>query len=651
MNILYIEDDPLDFELVQRALKPHWPDCRVKQANSLVELSLALKSDRFDLVLSDFNLPGFDGHTALRIVREFSPSVPVVFVSGAMADDTAVELVRAGASDYVLKDRLDRLAVVIPRALKENEDRRRRMRAEEDLRSSEERFRSIFLTMADGILLLDDDNRIVSANPSAQRLIGIDSTELIGATPVWRAVHDDLRPFAPEELPWAKARETGRSISDVVMGLHQPSGSLVWVLAYARRLEHRMGGNLRPLMVTFHDITALKSVEERIARTHHIESLGLLATGIAHDLNNIVAPWLMGVALLRERGAEAPDESLLALLEKSATRGAELARQILTFAKGPEAEKSAVALNEVAANLVGFLKATLPNSIQLENVFDPQTWPVQGNSAQLQHAILILCIIARESMPGGGALRLMCTNVRLNAAATMRLSGVPTGSYVRFEIADTGRGISPETLSQIWEPYRPARGSSDQGVGLRLSTVRRIIQNHAGYFDVQSEVGAGTTYTILIPANEQRTADAETPALPSSHRGDGACVLLVDDDPLVCEMIAQALTVHGYRVIVAADGTQAYSRLLQHGETIQMLIADVDMPKLDGLALAAIARRQFAQTKIILMSGHGAPAKKLEAFTDCSDAFLPKPFAPELLFRTLAELRRKPTDLAREPGS
>jgi two-component system, cell cycle sensor histidine kinase and response regulator CckA len=639
IKILHVEDSPHDAELVRIVLIKEWPASSVRHVDTLAKFQAALVLETYDLILADYNLPGFKGQDVLRAAQEFSLGTPVIFLTGAISEETAFDLIREGANDYVFKHRLERLTQVIPRALQERDERRRRLKAEAELRESESRFRSIFLSMVEGVVLLDADGRIISANPSAQRILGFEvAEELLGSFPAWRAIRENLSPFGANDLPWAVARRTGKAEPNTVMGIYQAKGALVWVVANAQPFQGATNKEC-PLVVTLNDITEKKSLEAQFLRAQRLESLGLLAAGVAHDLNNILAPLLMGVPILRDRTTQPNDQRLLNTMEKSAVRGADLVRQILGFTRGIDGSTGLVQLRHIARELVALLEATLPKSIHLDHDLSADTWPVCGNPTQLHQVLLNLSVNARDAMPKGGTLRITIANERLDVHTAHGLYSVSPGPYVHIAISDTGSGIEPDVLSRIWEPFFTTKGP-EKGTGLGLSTVRGIVQSHHGCVDVETTLGKGTTFHILLPADERSVAltEAKSSSPLGQARGHGELILIVDDETEIREIATSLLSVQGYRVLAAKDGMQAYSQLLQHGSDIRLLITDLGMPELDGSALCIMARRQFPDIQIIVMSGKGSAVAVDAGYKDHSDAFLQKPFLPDVLLNAVDEL-------------
>jgi signal transduction histidine kinase len=511
MKILHLEDNLHDAELVQLVFSTEWPDCEVKVVSSRDEFVTQLHRGEQDVIVSDFNLLSFNGLEALQLAREKKPDTPFIFLSGTIGEDRAVEALRAGAKDYVIKDRPKRLVPAIKRAL------------------------------------------------------------------------DD-----------------------------------------ARHLRER------------------KAAEEQLLRVQRLENIGMLAAGIAHDFNNVLAPVLMAVPLLRERLSEKLDLQILSTVEKSVERGAGLVRQILGFAHGVTGEAHLVQPKHVLRDLVGVMRQTFPRSIEIDEDVANQLWPLKVNPTQLHQVLLNLCVNARDAMPHGGTLHVRASNRLLDEVSASSIPGAQAGPYLLFEIADTGTGIPPAVLERIWEPFFTTK-EAGRGTGLGLPTVRSIVENQRGVITLHSRVGHGTTFQVILPASpDAEFAQGAAPG-PAAPRGTGELILVVDDDENVRDVTTAMLSRNGYRVLAAANGTEAVALFAPRSLEISVLVTDLNMPELDGFALAKVVRSLNPSTRILAMSG----------MSDASDLrrqnipgpLLTKPFTSEALLVKIRELLTPSVDM------
>ena len=387
------------------------------------------------------------------------------------------------------------------------------------------------------------------------------------------------------------------------------------------------------------DITAEKLLEEKFLHVQRLESLGMLAAGIAHDFNNALAPILMAGQLLHQYVSDPGAQHLLGTVEKSADRSVALVRQLLSFARGASGHSQLLQVRHVLHEVIELAEATFPKSIRVESDLPGDLWPVQGSPTQIHQIFLNLCVNARDAMPEGGELTLTAANCTLDAAAAAKIAEARPGAFVTVEVRDTGTGIPPEVLAQIWEPFFTTKGEG-KGTGLGLSTVRGILHHHAGFITVQTQAGHGTAFTVYLPAVENETAGG--PAVPpmALPRGNGELILVVDDEELVCELTAQTLICHGYRAVTACDGADAIAVFVPRAADVRLLLTDLDMPVLGGAALARTLRRLQPDLRIIAMSGAGSAPKA--ASCELMSAFLAKPFQPEALLPLIHRVLHEP---------
>jgi signal transduction histidine kinase len=387
------------------------------------------------------------------------------------------------------------------------------------------------------------------------------------------------------------------------------------------------------------DITAEKLLEEKFLHVQRLESLGMLAAGIAHDFNNALAPILMAGQLLHQYVSDPGAQHLLGTVEKSADRSVALVRQLLSFARGASGHSQLLQVRHVLREVIELAEATFPKSIRVESDLPGDLWPVQGSPTQIHQIFLNLCVNARDAMPEGGKLTLTAANRSLDAAAAAEIADARPGDFLAVEVRDTGTGIPPEILAQIWEPFFTTKGEG-KGTGLGLSTVRGILHQHAGFVSVQTRAGHGTAFTVYLPAavdGEVAKAAAAPAELP---RGHGELILVVDDEELVCELTAQTLIGHGYRAVTACDGTDAIAVFVTRAAEVRLLLTDLYMPLLGGAALARALRRLQPDLRIIAMSGAGSASKA--AACELMSAFLAKPFLPETLLPLIHRVLHEP---------
>lgn len=629
MKILHLEDNPADAELVRMLVVRHWPECTLTTVASRFAFVGELNRTVYDLVLADFSLPSLSGLEALEMVKQAAADTPLIFFSGTIGEDRAIDAMKAGAQDCVLKDRLNRLAPAIARALRECEERRKRREAE-----SRSRELGDYLNQArEAVIVTADDGRITFWNQGAERLFGWRSDEILGHTaeemfdPAIIANVNAAREETLAKGAWmGELRMRNRNRQELVVECRQ---SLI--RDDAGRPKARLSINT--------DITDRKRLEEQFLRSQRMEGIGLLAAGIAHDLNNMLAPILLAAPMLREHVSDPAALSLLGTLEKSAERGANLVRQIVTFAHGTTGEHRSMQVKHLLRDISSVIAGTFPKSIRLEDRIPTELCAIKGNPTQIHQVLLNLCVNARDAMPNGGTLRLRAENRVLSIPAAAAIEGGRPGVFLVLHIEDTGTGIPPEVLAQMWDPFFTTK-EPGKGTGLGLATVRGIVENHNGFIDVTTAVGLGSAFRIFLPAAESAETDRLVPVARPLPPGKGELILVVDDERQIREMLMTTLMRNGYRVITAADGAAAAVLFAQRAADIRLVITDLHMPHLDGAMLGRALRRLNPASKLLVMSGLSSslgdrPAYKPEEF---ADSFLHKPFKPEVLLAKVHDL-------------
>ena len=385
-------------------------------------------------------------------------------------------------------------------------------------------------------------------------------------------------------------------------------------------------------MIVNTDVTERKVLEMQFLRAQRLESLGTLAGGIAHDLNNILGPILMSVQMLQMRPQDERSRKLLRTMERSTQRGADLVRQVLSFARGVKGERVAMPLKPLISELAKILKDTLPRSIQIRLAVANDLWTVEGDVTQLHQVLMNLCLNARDAMTEGGTLTVSASNIAVEEAYARLHVGARAGRYVLLEVADTGAGMSPEVQDKIFEPFFTTK---EKGTGLGLSTALGIITGHGGFINVYSEEGRGTCFKIYLPASVKTTTRVVQQPSTGRQRGRGELVLVVDDERDFRDITRQLLEEHGYRVLAAADGIEALNLFRKHQHEIRVVITDIMMPAMDGRALICTLHKINPAVRIIAASGLSTNENLAETTGVDVSAFLPKPYETTKLLAAL----------------
>ncbi len=504
-------------------------------------------------------------------------------------------------------------------------------RAQEQIRSQ-----AAMLDQAhDAIILYSLENRVVFWNAGATRLLGIKSEDAIG-----RPVEDI---YSKEDLPPildAMKATLEHGFWHGELQVHNRAGQLVIMETHRTLIRNEAGEPLAHLSINA-DITEKKRIETQFLRAQRLESVGILAGGIAHDLNNVLAPILMSIALLKLKMPENEKvQKQLDQLAAYAQRGANLVKQVLTFGRGVENQRVLMQPKHIGREIEQIISDTFPKNIDFEFSISADLWPINGDPTQLHQTILNLCVNARDAMPSGGKLTLRMENRTLDSTyASMHQTASP-GPHMAIVVSDTGSGIPAAIREKIFEPFFTTK-EVGKGTGLGLSTTVAIVKSHGGFIDLQSEEGRGSTFTLYFPASSvPAPVDAPDAAKRGLPLGENELVLIVDDEDLIREVARNTLERFGYRVLLAQNGTEAIALYALHRTDIAVVITDMAMPVMDGPATILALRTINPDVRIIGSSGQGGTSLMKTGQTNAAGLthFIAKPYTAETLLRTLARV-------------
>jgi PAS domain S-box-containing protein len=494
-----------------------------------------------------------------------------------------------------------------------------RQRSARALRESEERYRLLVERSPDAIFV-HCENKIVFANPATLLLFGAERPEQVLGRDVLEIMHADTHAVIQERIRHTKSGDKAPLMEQKLIRL---DGTVVEVESMGIASIHDGKPAVQSIL---RDITEKKQMEAQALRSQRMESIGSLAAGIAHDLNNALAPILMAGSLLHTKCPDPDLRRMLDIIDESATHAANMVKQVLTFARGTKEERSVMKIGSLIEELRGIAQHTFPHSIEMRAEISPDLWPIMGDPTQLHQVLLNLCINARDAMSEGGTLTLSAVNIEIGADSEGAPPEAAHGPYVLVTVADTGEGMSPETRARIFEPFYTTKPPG-KGTGLGLSTVRTIVEAHDGFLQVQTALGEGTEFQLHFPAQIEEGAPAgaaERVAPPSGH---GELILLVDDEASIRSILAQTLETCGYCVVVANDGPHAVALCAQNLGKFRLLITDMDMPIMDGEATIMAIRALDPGIKVIATSGTRSPASvKMDQE---AQAFLQKPYSAD----------------------
>ncbi len=643
LHVLLVEDSATDAKLVLQALwRPDRPveHQRVETAEAMRE---ALAVRPWDIVISDWSMPQFSARAALGVLTAARLDLPFVIVSGTVGEEAAVEAMRAGAQDYVLKDRLGRLAPVVERELRERRERMARREAEALLRVSEGRFRRLADSGVIGIVTSDMNGPILDANDCYLKMIGYTREQLKRGEVRWT----DLTPPELAHLGARAAqqlRETGVAPPWETETFHK-DGSRVPVLvgvamveypeaiAFIVDLSERRRAEAARLLAE----KALRESEGQLRQAQKMEAVGRLAGGVAHDFNNVLSVILSYADFIFDDLKPGdPTRADIDEIRKAATRAAGLTRQLLMLSRQQVVEPKTVDLHDVLAGMEKMLGRILGEDVELAVVAPASEARVRVDPTHVEQIILNLVVNARDAMPTGGKLTIETASVDLDEAYVNGHLPAKAGPHVMLAVTDTGVGMDRATQARIFEPFFTTK-EIGKGTGLGLSTVFGIVQQNGGTIWVYSEPGKGTTFKVYLPRVDAEVDAPRRAGAPATLRGTET-VLLVEDEDQVRKIVEAILRRYGYQVIVARNAGEALLLIERPGERFDLLLTDVVMPKMSGPELAKRLGALRPGMKVLCMSGYTDDSIVRHGVIEAGMAYLQKPVTPVSLATKLREV-------------
>jgi PAS domain S-box-containing protein len=486
-----------------------------------------------------------------------------------------------------------------------------------------------FLDQArDAIVVRDLNGAILFWNKGAERIYGWTREEAMGRH-IGQLIYPDLGKFEAVNRLFLNQGEWSGELQHVAKDRRELTIEARWTLVRDK------DGHPKSALAINTDITEKKKIEVQFMRAQRMESIGTLAGGIAHDLNNILAPIMMSIEILKQTATNPQAKSILESIAASSRRGADIVRQVLSFARGLEGERIEVPPNDLLKDIETFIKDTFPKNIRLELSLPDESWNILGDPTQLHQILLNLCLNARDAMPNGGRLTITVENALLEKQSPAMHLQAKAGRYAIINVTDSGTGIPPTILDKVFEPFFTTK-EVGKGTGLGLSTVIAIVKSHDGFVNVYSEPGKGTTFKVYFPAMEASSATRKDVAiLPSLPRGNGETVLIVDDEASVLAVTSQTLSAFGYRTLTANNGAEAVAIYTQHRDEISAVLSDMVMPIMDGPATIRALRKTNPSIKIIVASGSATCGSATKESDGEIKYFLNKPYTAGTLLKTL----------------
>ncbi|HEX3626824.1 MAG TPA: response regulator [Verrucomicrobiae bacterium] len=633
LNVLMVEDSAADAELITFELVNAGFDLTCKRVQTERDFLEEL-AKKPDIVLSDYSMPQFSGLRAAELTRDSSLGVPFILISGTVGEEVAVEAMKKGATDYLLKDRLARLGQAIDRALLESRERARLKQAEQELQTTHAQLRQLLEHSPAVIYSLKVEGKklvpkIVSENVTM--LLGFTVTETL--SPEWwlTQLHPDDREDAIASI--SETLVDGASLTNY--RIRHKDGAYRWV-EDKRRLICSSADEPDYIVGVWADITERRRLEAQLLQSQKMEGIGQLAGGVAHDFNNILSVIQMQSGLLKGSGQLSCEQVGFAdEIMATVQRAAALTRQLLLFSRREVFQPRDLDLNECVSHMTKMLQRILGETIQMELKLAPPPVFVHADPGMIDQVLMNLTVNARDAMPDGGRLIIETDAVEFDhLAASLTMNGRP-GSFISLSVSDSGSGIAPEILPKIFEPFFTTK-EPGKGTGLGLATVFGIVQQHQGWISVYSEPGNGTTFRIYLPQLAGNRAQLPATQSRPEMRGGTETILLAEDDPILCASVHRALARLGYTILEARNGARALDMWKKNSSRIDLLLTDLVMPGgMTGKELGQQILKENPKLRVIYMSGYSAEIAGRDFPLEEGLNFLVKPFQVEKLAATI----------------
>jgi PAS domain S-box-containing protein len=630
LRVLVVEDSENDAELLVREITRSGFRVTALRVETALAMRQALVAEPWDVIVSDYSLPGFDAPGALAVLKETGFDIPFVVVSGTIDEESAVEALKAGAHDFLSKGRLARLVPAIERELREVEIRDARRQAEQALRESEHRYRRIIESTNEGVWMLDAASQTTFVNARMASLLGCSVADVLGKS-LLGFVHDSAQELI------ARSLEQRKACIQLEITLRGAESASPCVLFDSTPI-YDVDGNYEGALVIVTDITARKSLEEQLRHAQKMEAVGSLAGGVAHDFNNLLSIILSCSTLVLDILKPGdPIRSELEEVKKAGERAADLTQQLLAFSRRQVFQLKVLDLSHVLAGMREMLRRLVPEHIELALLTPTSIGKVRADRGQMEQVIMNLVVNARDAMPDGGKISIETADAQLDASYAASHLGVTPGPYVMLSVTDTGTGMDATTRARVFEPFFTTK-EQGKGTGLGLATVFGIVQQSGGHIWVHSELGKGTTFQMYLPRTDAAldTVISRPPARSSKRCTE--TILLVEDEEGVRAVARGMLRRQGYTVLEAQNGGEAFFVCEQHAAHIHLLITDVIMPRMSGRELAERLAPMRPGMKVLFISGYTEDSFIHRGGSESEISFLQKPITPDVFLRKVREM-------------
>jgi hypothetical protein len=637
LNVLFVEDSEIDTELICAELKRGGYGVDFSRVDTADAFLLALHARPWDLIISDFSMPNFDGLKAFDLFSKEKLDIPFIFVSGAMGEERAVQAMKAGARDYILKGHLGRLNAAVQRELDEAASRRQRREVEAARQREQGRLAVALQATGAGVFeyrIPADDHGYCNARFA--EIFGLRSEDLppFAELPEWffDQIHPDDRQMAEEDQ---QNFVSGKSLKFALeCRVRHKDGSWRQVTCMADAASRDENGAVRDLVGVMLDRTGEKQMEEQFRQAQKLEAIGQLAGGVAHDFNNLLTVISSFGEFVLERLE--PDSDVHGDMQevlKAAGRAENLTAQLLAYSRRRPVVPTVLNVNQLVGDVDKMLRRLLGQSIEFRTDLAADLWNVRIDAGGLEQVLVNLAVNARDAMPNGGRLTIETANAKIgDEYRSSKGRDVPPGSYVTISVTDSGVGMDEATRSRLFEPFFTTK-EPGKGTGLGLATCYGIVKQAGGFIWVYSEPGDGTTFKLLLPSVSEAPETDIQPTHSEKLRGTET-ILVVEDDEPVRRLAVRLLEMLGYQVLEASDATEALRIAGERDTQIHAVLTDVVMPDKQGPALVTELAELHPEIRSIYMSGYSRGAVEM----DETIVLVQKPFSRNDLARKVREV-------------
>ncbi|HEY4989777.1 MAG TPA: response regulator [Opitutaceae bacterium] len=628
LRVLNLEADPEDHALIRRQAATTGLNLSFERAANRAEFEAALKRGNIDLILADHCVPGFDGMAALESAQLGLPGVPYIIVSDSVGEDSAADAISAGASDFVHKDRLERLPAAILKHISKTNKSGHRMEAEEMFREMADNIRDVFWVCS------AETGKVLYVSPAYEGIWGKSPDNLFSEQARWPESVLDEDHAALTEM---RLRLSRSAPFEVEYRIRRPDSTVRWIHDRGYPVSGKVGGPARMVGVAA-DVTERKRLEADLLQAQKMELVGKLAGGIAHDFNNLLTIISGYVSMLLDKdNLPAGSSEALKRVFTASRQATGLVRQLLIFSRKRSPKREIIDLNTEVEIMTAMLRRLLGETITVDFEAAVEAPRTNADIGMLEQVLMNLAVNARDAMGRGGRLSIT-VGIRSRKAAQPPGSPVRTGDFAVVTVRDTGAGIPAAILPRIFEPFFTTKDEG-RGTGLGLATVKDIVTGHDGWIDVETELGVGTAFHIYLPLTRAEVpADPEPDSTRESKTGKGT-ILLVEDETNVREFAAAVLQQDGYILLQAKSGESALEVWKWHSARIDLLLTDVVLPgEYSGPQLGTLFQGEKPSLKLILTTGYSRDA--VASIEGKTFFVLSKPYTPRTLLQAVHEVLR-----------